>query len=92
MAKWRLVSEEAPKEFVTVLTLHEDDLYPVAAFRCPPSDVEGEQWLRELEGPEDTFDGRPGKCESLYRAPTHWMPLEELPELAVSRSRQARRG
>lgn len=75
MSEWRPIDTASPKDFVTVLTIHEDDLYPQAAFRC------GTEWLREMEGPEDTYDGRTGKHESLYRRPTHWMPLPEPPGL-----------
>lgn len=70
---WHVI-ETAPKDCTTVLTQHIDDLYPAVAFCVLDSDG-SECWMREMEGPEDTFDGRPGKCEPLYRRPTHWMPL-----------------
>jgi hypothetical protein len=71
VSRWQPI-ETAP-EYVTVLTQHVDDLYPVPAFR-----IDG-HWLREAEGPEDTENGRPGKYGVLYRIPTHWMPLPDGP-------------
>lgn len=62
------------------MTQHVDDLYPVPAFRLSGGPhTPDTYWLRETEGPEDTFDGRKGKCEFLYRPPTHWQPLPESP-------------
>jgi hypothetical protein len=70
MNNWSSV-ETAP-EFKAVLAFHADDLYPVVAYRI------GEEWFGETEGPEDLFYGR-GRHEKLYRTPTHWMPLPEVP-------------
>ncbi len=80
---------EPPAKYVTVLTIHEDDLYPVPAFRVTEDGQE--HWRREAEGPEDTDDGRPGKNGPLYRRPTHWMPLppppSQSPRIEWSRAR-----
>jgi len=69
--------ESAPRDCVTVLTIHRDDLFPVAAF-CVVDFQGTETWLREVEGPEDTYDRREGaRHKELYRTPTHWMPLPD---------------
>jgi hypothetical protein len=73
--------ETAPRDCKTVLTIHEDDLYPVPAFCVVAHDGE-EAWLLETEGPEDTEDGRPDKFRPLYRTPTHWMPIPDGPIVA----------
>lgn len=75
LSGWQEISS-APK-VTTILTQHIDDLFPVAAF-CV-SDADGDHWIRETEGPEDTTDRRKGKYEPLYRAPTHWQPLPSAP-------------
>lgn len=67
---WIPISERSPDPYVAVLTIHEADLYPVAAFVM--GNVE-EIWMRETEGPEDI--PITGRHEQLYRPPTHWMPL-----------------
>ncbi len=69
--------ETAP-EWETVLTQHEDDLYPVPAYKVPDSALNVDHWLRETEGPEDSFYGG-GRHERLYRRPTHWQPLPPRP-------------
>ena len=69
---WRPISQA--KEFRTYLTRHYEDLHPVCACRID------DEWLRVTEGPEDDFDGR-GWYEPLYRTPTHFMDLDELPFL-----------
>lgn len=66
---WRLLETFPVPPYVTVLTRHEEDLYPVPAYH-----MEDGTWLRETEGPEDAFyEG--GRNLPLYRTPTHWMPL-----------------
>lgn len=71
-SKWQPI-ETAPVE-KTVLTQHKDDLYPVPAYQ-----LDAGVWLRETEGPEDSFYGG-GRHEQLYRTPTHWQLLLEPPE------------
>ena len=61
-----------PPEYTAVLTKHEDDLYPVCAFRMP-----GNVWLRQIEGPEDICD-RPGDYALLFRPPTYWIEINEI--------------
>lgn len=75
MSDWKPIESESPEPYVTVLAQHRDDLYPQPAFCLPDG-----SWLREAEGPEDTYDRRPGKHCELYRPPTHWMPLPDPPE------------
>lgn len=79
MSEWRKVTDTEPRDTRTVLTYHVEDLYPVTAFAVGESDG-ARCWFREAEGPEETYDGRKGKHEPLYRPPTHWMELPELPE------------
>lgn len=76
--QWRDI-ETAPKDCETILTIHEKDLYPVVAF-CVVDET-GEHWMRETEGPEDDVDALPPgiRFSSLYRRPTHWMPLPAPP-------------
>lgn len=71
---WRPI-ETAPGDCATVLTIHKDDLFPVAAFQVAPG-----EWLREVEGPEDIHVDGSGRYGALYRPPTHWMPIPEGPE------------
>lgn len=80
---WRPITKEAPRPFQTVLTQHEDDLYPVCAFRF---DSERDYWWREVEGPEDIT--RPGSMAPLYRAPTHWQPTPTSPRVEAERADQ----
>lgn len=68
---WKKIIEEHPPEYQTVLTWHEEDLFPVPAFH-----IEGD-WLRETEGPEDSFFPE-GRYASLYRQPTHWLDLKNI--------------
>ena len=70
--EWRPASEAI--DFRTYLTKHDEDLFPVCAFRMPDG-----TWMREVEGPEDI--ARPGALDELYRPPTHIMDLEILPFL-----------
>ena len=84
---WQRIDDDNPKDCVVVLTQHVDDLFPVAAFRVRQG--RRELWFRETEGPEDTFDGRRGKMEILYRAPTHF---QELPESPFSQEAKRRKG
>lgn len=78
MNAWRDIAT-APKDCEAILTIHEDDLYPVTAF-CVVVNGE-EHWLRETEGHEDDLDTLAGiKFTSLYRRPTHWMTLPETPQ------------
>ena len=81
--KWQPI-ETAPKEGEAILTLHVDDLYPTVAF-CVIDKDGHECWLRETEGPEDTYDGREGaRHQPLYRRPTGWMSLDVLPDPPLS--------
>ena len=68
-------SADKAESWKTYLTIHEQDLFPVAAFK---TDDEG-TWLREMEGPEDLEPVQNGRYEELYRPPTHIMLLEDLP-------------
>lgn len=72
-APFRRITETEPAPFHTVLTIHQDDLYPVCAFR----DDDG-NWLLTVEGPEDVIDEERGCLGSLYRMPTHWMEAPSL--------------
>lgn len=72
--KWQPI-ETAPYN-EAVLTQHLDDLYPVVSYRL--SDRFGDNWMRETEGPEDSFYGG-DRHGFLYRTPTHWMPLPDPP-------------
>lgn len=76
MTEWQSI-ETAP-EGKTVLTQHEDDLYPVPAYKVFDTIHHTGEWLRETEGPEDSFYGAERHCP-LYRTPTHWMPLPDPP-------------
>ena len=67
------VATRAPEPFHTVLTIHEDDLFPVCAFH----DGDG-NWMRIVEGPEDVIDESTGSYGNLLRAPTHWMEAPDL--------------
>ena len=71
---WISVDIKMPDDYIAVLTQHEDDLYPVAAYRM------GGEWLRETEGPEDAFY-KGGRHQPLYRAPTHWRDLPCSPRV-----------
>lgn len=67
---------QKPAQYVTVLTLHSEDIFPVCAFRIHH---EGRDiWMRQIEGPEDRE--HPAKNEKLYRDPTHWMYLPTSPD------------
>lgn len=77
-------SEVLPDPCITVLTWHEDDLFPVAAFI-----FEDGTWIREIEGPEDIgaedYDAIPdGKWTPLFRNPTHWCYLYPIQEALIS--------
>ena len=74
MSNWISVKTKLPENFKPVLTMHEEDLYPVCAFRT------GDSWVREVEGPEDIFEPYSGKGGVLYRPPTHWMEIPPLEE------------
>ena len=75
--KWISVEDKLPREYQTVLTHHKDDLFPVCAYMV--IDIMESMWFREIEGPEDMYHDQSGRHGLLYRAPTHWMTLEELP-------------
>jgi len=78
MSEWIKLDDKRPPPYVSVLTQHIDDLYPVAAFWMGPEGCE--MWLRETEGPEDLeIEGR---HIELYRPPTHWKELPPSPFLA----------
>jgi len=70
------VNDGLPNEFEVVLTMHENDLYPVCAYLY---DKDRLIWCRETEGPEDEYIT--GKNRVLYRPPTHFMYLNELPKI-----------
>jgi len=69
------VNDDLPNEFEVVLTMHEEDLYPVCAYLY---DKDRLIWCRETEGPE--YEYTTGKHRVLYRPPTHFMYLNELPK------------
>lgn len=76
--EWKPI-ETAP-EYITVLTKHEKDLFPVCAFYALKED--GTRfWMRIIEGPEDVMRSSQGDHGALYRPPTHWLSLDELPRL-----------
>lgn len=77
---WRPIST-APYNTV-VLVQHVEDLYPVSAYRLRDM----EHWMRETEGPEDSFYGG-DRHGFLYRPPTHWMPLPDSPLIQVAERR-----
>lgn len=81
MDQWKELQNRKPEEFKVVLTQHQNDLYPVAAFYL----YDGGKmiWMREIEGPEDLV--RTGKYEELYQIPTHWMSLPERPLIQEGR-------
>lgn len=68
--KWIRLKDRLPEPFITVLTKHEDDLFPVSAWH----DGDG-YWARNVEGPEDRIEN---SGQPLLRKPTHWMPLSPL--------------
>jgi len=68
-------NEKLPEEFKVVQTYHVDDLYPVNAYLY---DKKQNIWIRETEGPEDIVIN--GRNEQLYRPPTYWQPLPDLPD------------
>ena len=74
--KWQPI-ETSPTE-KTVLVQHEDDLYPVPAYRMYDAFERKWVWRRETEGPEDVFYGAERHCP-LYRDPTHWRYLPNPP-------------
>lgn len=68
--------ETAP-QFTTLLTIHEDDLFPVCAFYV--EEAGKRNWFRVIEGPEDVIRSEEGDHGSLYRDPTHWMLPPDVP-------------
>lgn len=66
---WQPISS-AP-QIKTILTIHEDDLYPVCAFYLKQPDG-SRYWMRVIEGPEDIIRQEHGDHGELYREPTHW--------------------
>lgn len=68
---WIALTDQVPEDYDTVLAQHEDDLYPVVAFRMPDG-----VWWRTPEGPEDVAHEA---MAPLFRAPTHWRPLPTSP-------------
>lgn len=84
MREWIPISSRPPEACRMVLTQHIEDIYPVPAYFV--TDYDGStHWMLGREGPEDTHDGRPGKDEPLYRAPTHWQELPEGPRATLDR-------
>lgn len=74
-AEW-LPIESAPP-YKTLLTIHQDDLYPVCAFYF---DQDGQRfWMRIIEGPEDVIRPEEGDHNPLLRPPTHWMYPPDAP-------------
>lgn len=81
MSEWIDATKQLPRIGQTVLTAHEDDIYPVVAF-CVYQDTKTHllpkevSWMRQLEGPED---GEHQTYEPLLRPPTHWQELSSMP-------------
>lgn len=85
--EWQPI-ESAP-EYKTILTIHQDDLYPVSAFNFWQ---DGKQyWMRIIEGPEDIIRPEQGDHKELLRPPTHWMPLPLPPSPTQPVAADARR-
>ena len=65
---WRPQSE-APN-FTTFLVQHQDDLYPVTAYKMSDG-----IWYYEQDGAEDVFEPGDFKHSPLKHQPTHYMDL-----------------
>ena len=62
-------------DFVVFLIQHEDDLYPVTAYKMTDG-----VWYYEQDGPEDVFDEGDFKHSPVKHQPTHYMPLPPPPD------------
>ena len=71
---WISVRDTLPREGQAVLTWHIEDLYPVIGFYV---DKDEPYWVHQENGPED---GDHHDYKQFYRPPTHWAPLDALPE------------
>ncbi len=83
--RWIPVTERLPDEYKTVLVQHADDLYPVTAYRMQSDAATVTAttlWVYESDGPEDIDPGPQHRHLSLWRDPTHWMPLPKGPLFA----------
>lgn len=67
---WISLSTRLPREGETVLTQHEEDLYPMPAYWVVAPG--GPAWYAAHEGPEDENENL---IRELLRRPTHWMDL-----------------
>lgn len=65
LSGWRPIEDFEIYEGRGYLTIHRDDLYPVAAFCF------GKDWYRLTEGPEDVIKPEIGDLTKLLRPPTH---------------------
>ena len=77
--RWIPLADSLPPQFEVVLTTHEDDLYPVCAYRTDA------KWRRLADGPEDVIVEGSGAHGLLFRTPTHWQPIPESPLCELER-------
>lgn len=78
MTHWNKVCDLMPPTGVTILSYHEEDLYPQPAYVLF-FDAATPTWMAEGEGPETCDDRNNTIIRELYRPPTHWRHLPDLP-------------